>query len=436
MKTHPLRSVDCQLLYETYAPLDSDAVQTLIRKTIGHFGLDPVACRLMVTSTEADIYMLFGDMQIMVTQSLPLTQKTHLTGSTSDLMTQNVFSDAPEVIEQCHAVTSISVRKFGMGGVDLPENIAKVMGPDFEAFCDSKKTRFAMDLTKMLAAQIGLKTPCKGVFWGPNSYLLPVKTFCNFATDDNPTTLFIRSHFYSPIQSVSDKRAIGVAAAGSEYLIGYQLQFDPCTLPPEYMVSNLLAFVGFCYQREEVFPDGDVFGMTADEKIRITYEKTDEDFPDRIVLCVQSSAELGISGGDRPTIQNQYDESGEIQSSKISDVDVSDLDPDDPVDAAILQRLYEVKKSSPQNPDSASASEPEQKHHDKTAVQSSDETAWRDDVRETGLTGTPRKREPPSSRPSMSELREFARQAQVAGEPERFQKTSFLQKFLGKFQKS
>lgn len=432
MKTHPLRSVDCQLLYETYAPLTGEQVQEIIRSAVQQCGFPREACQLMRTSTEADIYMLLNDLQILVTQSLPLSDTSHIEPLTRDYAVSQAFPDAADVLTKCKAVTTISVQKFALGGVKVSDEFSEMLGPEFDCFCDSKSTKFALNIAKVIAVQVSLKTRCEGVFWGQNGYLLPAQRFAELAIQNDETLLYVRPHLHAPIQSVSDTRTFGVVASGAEHLIGYRVEFEPSTVPPAYMVENLHYFVAFCLQRQEVLPEGDVFGKNQDEKVRISYKQTEKDKPDRILLTVQSSAELGIEGEYRPSIYHQYDDNGERLSSTVSDVDVSGLDPNDPVDAAILDRLLAIKKASPPKPDavvspeSAIAEEPTEAR-----------SATNEKTAEIGHSQEPKSsssQSGPSQRVSLEELRRFARQAQVAdAEPEaKTGKRAFLKKLFGK----
>jgi len=389
-------------------------LKTLIQKTVEQCQAANMTFQLSPSSTDTDIYALLGDLQIMVTQSLPLENKDHLVSASRDHTVQNVFPNAQDTIETAKAVTTISVRKGLFGPEDLPEGLQKVMGQDFNAFSDSRETAFAMSLVKVLAVQIALKTQCEGVFWASNGYLLPAQRFCEFAIQDEPTFLYIRPHLYSPVQSVSDQRTFGMVASGAEYLIGYRVEFEPGNIPPSYMLENLMYFVAFCYQRKEVLPDGDVFGKNQGEKVRIAFEAAADGEPKRIVLSVQESAELGIDGDERPTIYHEYDESGERQSSSVSHVNVSNLDPDDPVDAAILERLSELDNPDPAEEEETGALP------DQPAAQPAQEPdiAARAQPQSPGIEEDrpvptkPSRPAPP--RMSMEELRNFALKAQVS----------------------
>lgn len=432
MKTHPLRSVDCQLLFENYAPLDGDTLKTLIHKTVEQCQATNMTFGLSPSSTDTDIYAVLGDLQIMVTQSIPLENKAHLDLASRDYTVQNVFPDAQETIEGCRAVTTISVRKGLFGPDNLPDGLKEMVGEDFNAFRDSRITAFAMGLVKVLAVQIALKTRCEGVFWASNGYLLPAQRFCELAIQDEPTLLYIRPHLYSPLQSVSDQRTFGMVASGAEHLIGYRVNFEPGNIPPSYMVENLMYFVAFCFRRKEVLPDGDVFGKNQGEKVRIAYEATADGEPDRIVLSVQESAELGIDGDKRPTIYHEYNEDGERQSSSVSNVDVSNLDPNDPVDAAILERLSELDSAEPADEEETGALS------DQPEAPTSQEPGFAaqaqipdPEVDQDGTVSTPPSK-PAPPRMSMEELRSFALRAQVsqAGPDPKPESRSFLTRFI------
>ncbi|WP_422382949.1 hypothetical protein [Roseibium album] len=428
MKTFPLHSVDCQLLYRDHEPLQGSELEELVRQSAEMLGLHPDGSQLISMSADHDIQMMCGNLKVLVTQSLPLEEKAHLKEAARFQIAQDAIRQGLELTDNCRAVTSISVRKGMLADVEFPEGMARLHGPEIQSFANAKETVTAMNLAKVISVNLLRKTPALAVFWAPNQHFLPPQTFSELAISDEPTMLYIRPHIYSPIQEVSEKRLIGVSAAGSEYILGFKVGFEPSRLPVQFMVQNLMVFASFCLQRGSVLPDGDVFGKSEKEKIRLDYQETSEGEPDKIVLAVQSSAELGIVGEERPTIYHAYNEDGERLSSTVTDVDVSDLDPDDPVDAAILERLAELKKATPppENRKTASDTAPPKEPVETPSASPVDEMQ--------PITPPRHSTDPAPRRASMEELRSLARQHQVSREEtaERKGRKGLFGKIFGK----
>ena len=167
------------------------------------------------------------------------------------------------------------------------------------------------------------------------------------------------------------------------------------------------------------------------------YHEEDDDGLGTIELKVVHNPKFGILREDVPTKYVRYDEDLNETGSYSDGSEDTELDPHDPVDAAILERLQELKEEAPSQapPDVRSEEAFEQEmsaldRPDQSAIPAYPETASAvspstasqvhqtiataagqlDDTRIAGKTS------PSSKRMSVAELRDFVKQAQVSNE--------------------
>lgn len=438
LQIYPLPSVDVQVLHRSYQPVKGQDIFDCIVRAAVSLGLPATDCKLLNTSTDQDIRVLCGNYHCLVTQSDPLVHKDHLETTLEAFTVKNSFPEAAEIVASATAHTQISVRKGLIPHDAMPDGLREAVGDDLTAFCIAEEAQLAMALTRETTRFIVEQGTADAVFWGASLFLMKPDLFLKLATDGSPELLYLHAHLYGETDPDSGKQLVGVIGAGAPALIGYTLEFRPCSLPPDYLVRKMHEFLLFTQTTGQVISDGEVFGKDENEKIQVLHHLAKNGGAPEIELKVVHNPEYGIVREAVPTIYKHYDGHGKKIAEDIENVAEVDLDPTDPVDAAILEHLQALKPAEietkeparqmsrpPKTTDVSSRSVlPETKHHAEDNVNEQPEFSRRATPPQT----------PPAKRVSMEELRSFARRAQAEQTEERAKpaKSGFLSKFFRK----
>lgn len=438
MQIHPLPSVDVQVLHRTLQPVRGQDIFDFIVSAAAGLGLPANDCKLLNTSTDLDIRVLCGDFHCLVTQSDPLEHKDHLETALEAYTVKKSFPGAAEVVASASAYTQITVCKGLIPHDAMPEELRDVVGSDKTAFCTSEEAQVAMALTREVTRFIVEQGTADAVFWGTSLFLMKPELFVKLATGDGKDLLYLHAHPYGETDPDTGKQLVGVIGAGAPAMIGYTLEFRPCGLPPDYLTRKLYEFVAFTQATGQIIRDGDVFGEDEDEKIQVLHHLAKNGGAPEIELKVVHNPKYGTVQEAAPTIYKHYDGHGKKIAEDIDGASESDLDPNDPVDAAILEQLRALKPGSDapteQSSDiSVSATSPVANGPASGQAETEAPVEPAPDIPEFSRRTTPPP-PPAAKRVSMEELRSIAQRAQVqqAEEAEKPAKPGFLSRLLGK----
>ncbi|MCK7611925.1 DUF4261 domain-containing protein [Roseibium sediminicola] len=426
MQIHPVPSVDAQVLYQAYHPIIGRKIFDFIVQTAESFGLPAEDCRLLDTSTETDIRVLCGNYHCLVTQSVALEDKQHLQTALEAHSVRSSFPDAADLIQSATAYTQISVQK----GV-LPNGTAPSVPT---AFCDTEEAGVAMAFARAITRYVVSKRRASVVFWGSSLFLMKPETFLELDRDETADLIYLHPHLYGETVPETGQQLFGVFGAGAHALIGHALEFRPCAVPPNYLVQKLYEFLLLIRRSGRVLRDGEVFGKDENEKIQVLHHMASDGGPPEIELKILHNPALGIVREEGPTdlLHDEMDFSRIGQG--ISDDEDRELNPHDPIDAAILEQLRSRNKKAPEpGPEISEEDESDQAFSDLDP-----QTASMPEVSEPEQPEFSRRSSPPpiqpSKRVSMEELRSFAQQAQASEEDteQRSPKRGLLGKLFGK----
>ncbi|MBN9669853.1 hypothetical protein [Roseibium aggregatum] len=408
MKTHPLPSVDSQILFRSYQPLNSERLFALVVEAAASLGIPVDDCKLLKTSTELDLRVLCRNFHVLVTQTVPFERSGHLGVALDTYTVKSTFPEARDTVESTTAFTQVSVQKGVLPHEAIPPEMLRLIGSEMTAFCSSEETAAAMAIVRKLTASIVEISNPDAVFWGPSVFFLKPQTFLDLAGATNSNVLYLHPLPFGETDPATGNQMIGLTGIGAPWLIGCNLEIKPCSLPMNYLVETMYAFVNFTVKSGALIADGDVFGRDENEKIQMLIHPVEGKAPDTIELKVVHKPEFGIVREAVPAIQRRYDDDCKLESERISDVDQDELDPNDPVDAAILEQLAAQRQGSePQFlPDEIRKTVAATPAEDGRQAEVAE--PQRDVRKEEEISGTSHQRL------SMAELRSFARQAQVS----------------------
>jgi hypothetical protein len=437
LKTHPLPSVDSQILYKRYQPLDGEAIMAVIVAVAEKAGVPRSACQLLNTSDEVNKRFLCGKFHVLVTQSGLFEHTPLIDAALETIYARTAFPEAADLLNEIAACTQISVRKSLIPTDSQPENLKTLSGVESLAFCEAEETLQAMEIARLITAIIVERSRPDAVFWAPSCFLLKPDAFSALARASNHDDLYLLPNPYGQQDPATGEQLIGMMGIGSQWLTGYRVEVLPCRLPPEYLAEILVAFSKFTNKSSRLIDDGDVFGREENEKIQVIYHEEDDDGLGTIELKVVHNPKFGIFREDVPTKYVRYDVDLNETGSYSDGSEDTELDPDDPVDAAILERLQELKGESPSQAPPEVRSE-EAFEQEMSALDQPDQPATPDypetaspvapstasHVHQTIATAAGQldntriagKTSPSSKRMSVAELRDFVKQAQVSNE--------------------
>lgn len=433
LKIHTLASIDCQILYRQFRPLSDETLQDAVISAARAAGMDADDCEVLVAPAKHDISMRCGLYQISVTQSVPFADDDYLQVALDTFSLESAISGPPRVDESISACTHISVQKVAPASGTEPESGVFDAGEAKSGFNASEEAMHAMSLAKTIALLIVDETEAESVFWGPSTFLLSSADFKRLATSGDPLLLYVHCHIYPDFDKVSGREQKGVVASGTQWLIGYNVSFQPSERPAEYLVEKLYDFVRITLNSDERPENNAVFEKDDGEKTKVSIHAADGPGPDRIELSVMETPDIAAHV-DRPAdLRNWLTPDLKDMGFDAREDEDKELDPEDPVDAAILERLAELNAEQ-------SAPEPEEQAPVEfvevpvgIVPEPKSETLEETDLSDTALQETeaeipaetvaapaaepanrPRAHRRPSQKMSMAELRDFAREAQVA----------------------
>ena len=335
MKVSPLGAVECAILHDDFTPLPAATLFAWAEQIGRDLGIrDDLSP--MVTSTETDAHMMFGDIRVLISQSpTPLGARGFERALQLD-WNKIQFPEADRVVARHRAYTFVTV---GKGAIDLSQlgEMATFLvetSPEHCCFTDRAEVDLALAWCRRLALQIQNAHAATALHWCMNDILMKPAHFELVAKVDASEMLGILPIIFrdGPGQPVT---AIGF---GSDWLVGKLVAFVEESAPIEYLIEHLWAFSAMCGFRGALLPDGDNYSREGEnELIHIQYCAGDRHVPrDYIRLSIRKCEKYGIDLPSPPQLKVQYNPDGGVKS-----FDESGLPPsmrDDPRIAAELAR--------------------------------------------------------------------------------------------------
>ncbi|WP_299471731.1 hypothetical protein [uncultured Roseibium sp.] len=413
--------------------MSDETLQDAVISAARAAGLDADDCEVLDATATHDISMRCDLYQISVTQSVPFAEDDYLQVALDTFSLESAISGPPSVDESISACTHISVQKVAPASGTEPESGVFDTGTARSGFNTSEEAMHAMALAKSIALLVVDETEAESVFWGPSTFLLSIADFKRLATSGDPLLLYLHCHVYPEFDKVSGRERTGVVASGAQWLIGYNVAFQPSNRPAEYLVEKLYDFVRLTLKSGGKPEDGVVFEKEDGDKTKVGIHAADGTGPDKIELSVMETPDIAAHV-DRPAdLRNWLTPDMKDMGFDAREDEGKELDPEDPVDAAILERLAELnaENTAPETEEQAPVEfvevpvgivpEPKTETLEETDLSSTALQGAEAEIPAETVTAQaaepanrPRPHRRPSQKMSMAELRDFAREAQVA----------------------
>lgn len=322
MNITPMPGVECALLHAEFAPMPSRSIFAEAAAIARRLGIGDEA-HPMVTSSETDAHMFFGNLRVMVSQNPQPLGPAGFEGAFAMTSTQLRFPDARAVVAAHRANSFVTI---GKGPIDpnqiKPEQAEFLLRTLGEAafFTTSQEVELGMKFCRELSAFIHANHAATAMHWCMNDYLLRPKELLSLISGP-PEFAAVNPVLTSGTGRFTQDTPLGVIGRSSQYLIGRLVVIEEARVPAPYLIERLLQFVAICQMRGSIIPDGDTFGIDETEVIKVKWQGPSERFSlDHVVLTITRSEAHGIDGSPPPQLRIRYDD-----EAKVAGIDADDL---------------------------------------------------------------------------------------------------------------
>ena len=239
------------------------------------------------------------------------------------------FTDAPRIVEEHQSYVHICIWNGVYEPVDpitgeQPPLPSEFGGADFDA---------AISLLRLISAvQINHSRPL-AVYWVQSDRLMRVPEYLQLAIDFQDMSLLVHPWFSS-----GEGQDCSLKTIGASSLVGRELLFDPVPMPRAELYDRALHFVSITRGTGLLVPDGDVFGRSEDESIRVHHDQDPVSNEPIVRMVVEYCQQFGIG---EPPIESDSEEAPEA------------FNLEDPAEKAMHEKIEAMRQQALENEASA-----------------------------------------------------------------------------------
>ncbi len=335
MKIAPLKSIECALLHDHFAPVDGRDLLDIVTKAVQKSGIAPQVSR--IPTSDEHVHVLAGNYHILVSQNRSPLAADGFVGCLSLPITNMMLPDASARVSRHRANTFVTVGKGALPGAQSNAFLNEIMGDKF-SFTEWADAERAMKLCYAISRAIMKAGKVSCVHWCASDYLVSPEFFAEVEYGLSMTPLYVRPYLFSSVGHLRSGVPVGMVGNGAQYLIGRPVVFNQAKVDLDWMITRVANFVDMCHLRGSVIPDGDSLGADPNEVITVAHVAPTQDQPlGCYELTAQRVAQFGIDGPQvRPQREVYYDPRKDPLTGQSRA-----LDPNDPIDRAIMARLKE-----------------------------------------------------------------------------------------------
>lgn len=158
-------------------------------------------------------------------------------------------------------------------------------------------------ICQALAHYLSAPLEANAIHWCQSNLILPPDMFSAFVADTVfPSPLHIHPHLFSSGEGGNGRRTIGFTTFGARHVIGREIRFSECPADLRWMLGRTVNFVQLArLDGYRLILDGDSFGASAEEVIRVRYVTADDDDVPLIELTAEKCPEQGIGIAPPPS---------------------------------------------------------------------------------------------------------------------------------------
>jgi len=291
MDVHVYEDIDCALLFDQfYPPVEESTLLAILNGTFPEAGFRVEAPKgdICLRSADGRIFIQFSQKRI----PLPFDRfRQALLSPYQQILCPRIDEAVAE--HTSHLFITVTHRRPLGDAVNPAFKVTPQPAPLVE-----RKIMICQRLAAQLAAPLG----ATAIHWCQSNFILTPKQFIAAAGGSQFSTAFhLHPQLFSNAEITDGQRSVGFVTLGARHIIGHEILFNEC--PADLNWMHLIAVMFVRMARNDgyrLIPDGDSFGSSADEVIRVRHRPADEDGVPMIELTVEKSLQQGI-GIDPPT---------------------------------------------------------------------------------------------------------------------------------------
>lgn len=316
--------VEAVLLFDEYAEFGPRQLLALVNEISEPFG--HVFKRTQHENSPGYLNYFSNGISIEVTHSDGPLAPEGFAAVLESGFTNMVFPDAADEVATHKNYVFIAVTHCGVSPNDPDGNLPPL---EPKEDMDSDQFDFAIQLLKNLTLVYASLSKPNAIHWLQSNKLLTLKQFAALALDPKDISLLIHPSLFSSGAGENDIQLVGLRTYGAACLIGKEIIFEEVPVAAEILFDRVLQFISRANETGWMIPDGDTFGLDENEAIRVHHIDDEHDEQGVVQLVFERSESLGLEF--------------EPAEDEADDTDGEKIDPEDPVEIALKERLEELK---------------------------------------------------------------------------------------------
>ncbi len=337
MKIAEIRDIECAILHDSFAPMSGARLFDLVNTITRSLGL---TAELQGGATdEYCITAQVGGMHVLVSQNSKPLGPEGFANVLAQPITQFMMPDAEARVARHKANTFITVSK----GLHMPQPLLRAvneylpgLADNGYAFTDVESVKVAISLVHKIVLAVQKQVQCTAVHWCMSDQLVNPDFIEAIGKAPTLTPLCVRPNLFSSANRLGPGLPLGMVGNGSQYLIGRPVVFKEAAVELPWMMERMSNFIDMCHIRGNIVGHGESFGISNDEIIRVWHTAPTADYPlGTYELSAIHVPKFGITNRVAAAVSETIE-----RRTQESDGETK-LDPNDPIDKLILERLEE-----------------------------------------------------------------------------------------------
>lgn len=317
--------IELVLLHESYDALDPNVVVSLVNEFSA--GFDQVFERTRFEKAPNYYHFSSGDLTLEIDfVAEPVVEEAFTSALCSHELAED-FPQADEVVKQHQCYVHICI----WNGQYEPADPITGEQPPLPSNFHGEGFDIAASILRFISAvQINHSRPT-AVYWVQSDRLMRTPAFLGLAIDFKDQSLLVHPSGLSEEVGEDGRTIYGLRTTGASCLIGKELALSPVSIPPSELYQCALHFVSMTRGTGLLIPDGDVFGRSEAEIIRVHHLDDPQSGEPLVQLSIEYSEAHRI--GQAPVAEEEEET-------------VYEIDLDDPAEKAMHERIEAMKHAA------------------------------------------------------------------------------------------
>lgn len=337
MQIVEIKDIECAILHDRFAPISGQSLFDLVGSIVRSVGL---ASELRGgLSDDYSISASAGGLHISVSQNPQPLGLERFATVLAQPITKIAIPDAEARVARHKANTFITISK----GMHMPQSLLSAvneylpgLADKSNSFNDHEKIKVAVELAQRIAVALQRHISCTAIHWCMSDQLVTPEFLEAIGKGPTLTPLCVRPNLFSKSNRLGPGLPLGMVANGAQYLVGRPIVFNEAAVDLPWMLERVSNFIDMAHLRGSVTQDGASFGISNDEVIKVAHVPRSRDYPfGTYTLTATHVPQFGIFDPTRALTEEPNGGSGSLPDSEAK------LNPNDPIDRLILDRLEE-----------------------------------------------------------------------------------------------